>query len=102
MPQADKKSNYRSSTFTLACCFYLATVIAAFIFGVLKRDCCGGSFLPAVALTFPWFLISTIASVPRWLFTALTSFYDLPLFLLSAFLNVCLAELLRRFFTSRS
>jgi len=102
MIQSGKRSSYRSSTFTIACCLYLSTVIAAFVFGLLKRDCCGGSFLPTVALTFPWFLITAIDSMPRWLFTALTSFYDLPLFLLSAFLNVCLAELLRRFFASRT
>jgi len=56
----------------------------------------GVSFLPAVLLTLPWFyVLPYIAELLR-LFPLLTAYYDLPLFATAAFLNVAIAEGLRR------
>jgi hypothetical protein len=87
-----------SCIFIRAYCIYLLAVIAAFAFGLAEKDSAGVSFIPTVLLTLPWFFVSAISSLPRWLFSALTAFYDLPLFSVSALLNICFAELVRRFF----
>ena len=56
------------------------------------------TFLPTCMLTLPWFQIAVIEGVPDRLSRALTAFYDLPLFALSAFLNLLVAGGVRKLF----
>ncbi|NYF51367.1 hypothetical protein HDF12_001732 [Edaphobacter lichenicola] len=72
------------------------------MFGLAVKDADGVSFIPTIIVTLPWFFISSIDSLPHWLFSFLTAFYDLPLFFLSALLNICFAELVRRFYIPNS
>jgi hypothetical protein len=68
---------------------------AAFLFGLLMKEEHGVSFIPTVLLTLPWFYVLPYIAEPLRLFTVLTAYYDLPLFAISAFLNVAIAEGLR-------
>jgi hypothetical protein len=90
----------RSLAFTIGCCIYISAVIATFIFGLIKKDPDGVSFIPTIVVTLPWFF-APMDWIPHWAFSALTAFYDLPLFLLSAFLNLCIADLLCRYLRFR-
>jgi hypothetical protein len=86
--------NYPSRGFIIACFIYLSAVVITFISGVTEGDSDGVSFVPTMVLTFPW----SFFSFPNWLLPALIAVYDLPQFLFSALLNVCLADLIRRRF----
>jgi len=77
-------------------CIYLFTVVAAFIFGLLSKDDHGVSFLPAAMLTLPWFYILPFIAERLGLFAVLTAYYDLPLFAVSAFINVGIVAAIRR------
>ena len=84
----------RSRIFIWACSIYIFAVVGSFIFGLIFKDPDGVSFVPTALLTIPWFFLAM--ATPHWLFAALTAFYDLPLFLVSALLNLGIAEVLRR------
>ena len=85
----------RSRVFVAACCIYLFCVAAAYLFGFLTKDGFGVSFVPVMFLTFPWPWIFAYVAAPRWLVSTITTYYDLPLFIVSAFMNVGIAEALR-------
>ena len=85
-----------SRLLAIVCCIYLFSVAAAFIFGLLLKDDHGVSFLPTAMLTLPWFYILPVIAERLGLFSALTAYYDLPLFVFSAFLNVGIAAAIRR------
>lgn len=91
-----------SRRFIMVCCLYFAAVAVAFVFGLAEKDADGVSFIPTIIITLPWFFVPSIASFPDWLFSFLTAFYDLPLFLFSALLNVGIAKLIRRFYIRTS
>jgi hypothetical protein len=90
------KNAPRSRVFVAVCCVYLSCVAGAYLSGLLRKDDFGVSFMPALLLTFPWPYIFVYFAVPPWLVSTLTACYDLPLFAISAFLNVGIAEALRR------
>ena len=89
------------SGFVVGCCVYIVAVSVAFAFGVAESDTEGVSFLPAALLTSPWFFIPESMHLPEGLFSALTAFYDFPLFLVSALLNIVVVYRIRRFFLSK-
>jgi hypothetical protein len=83
--------------FTLLCCTYLLVVLIVFCAGWAKKDTDGVSFILTFLLTLPWsFAISQVPWSSKVL-DALTAFYDLPLFVLSALLNIFVAKILRHF-----
>jgi hypothetical protein len=86
----------------LVCCLYLLAVILAFVVGVVTKDDHGVSFIPTAILTLPFSFLCTVLPLPDWIFSGVTAFYDLPLFLASALLNICLAELIRRIYVRAS
>ena len=90
------RERLRDHTFIVGCCVYLLFITIAFVLGRLHLDADGASFIPTFLLTLPWSFILTLIHLPKILFSALTVFHDLPLFLLSAALNVVIAALLRR------
>jgi hypothetical protein len=96
------KNPPRSRVFITVCWIYLFSVGAAFLFGLLFKDDHGVSFMPVLVLTSPWTHVMTKIARSLWLFPALTAYYDLPLFAISAFLNVSIAEGLRRLRTRAS
>jgi hypothetical protein len=81
--------------FTVASSVYLLSVAAAFLVGLAFRDDHGVSFIPAMLLVFPWSFILPYVALPLGLFSTLTAFYDLPLFAISATINLGIAELVR-------
>src|ERR1700756_5245549 len=80
----------RSRAFLVGCLVYKLAVVVAFIVGLILeyKNSAGWTFLPALLWTLPWSQILAMLPTPQWLFTALTAFYDLPLFALSALLNL--------------
>jgi hypothetical protein len=74
-------------------------VLIAFSLGWAKRDSDGVSFVPTLVLTFPWSFAMSQVPWPSKVFATLTAFYDLPLFSLSALLNILAAKMLKHFFT---
>jgi len=87
----------RSRAFLLGCLVYLAAVVIAFLVGVIfaSKTSEGWTFLPAILITLPWWQILANLPTPHWLFTGLTAFYDLPLFALSALLNLAVVAAIR-------
>jgi hypothetical protein len=92
----------RSRAFLVGCLVYTLAVVVTFLVGLTfaSKNSDGWTFLPCVLLTLPWWQILAMLPTPQWLFAALTAFYDLPLFALSALLNLAVVggirSLLRR------
>ena len=82
--------------FVVISCIYLFCVGATFLFGLLTKNDAGASFLPVLLLTFPWTYVFVYVAGPLGLVPVMTAYYDLPLFAISAFMNVGIAEALRR------
>jgi hypothetical protein len=82
--------------FVAVCWIYLSVVGAAFLFGLFEKAGFGVSFLPAMLLTLPWPYVLLRIAPPLRLIPLLTAYYDLPLFAISALLNVGIAEAVRR------
>ncbi len=93
-------ARYFSRGFLLGCSIYLLAVALTFLLGIATSSPHSGSwtFLPTCLLTLPWFPIAVIEGVPERVSKELTAFYDLPLFALSAFLNLLVAAGVRRLF----
>ncbi len=87
----------RDRIFIVVCCVYLLLVTITFVVGRLHLDAEGVSFIPSFLLTLPWSFILSSIHLPTMFFSALTAFYDLPLFMLSAALNIFTAGFLRHF-----
>ena len=79
--------------FKMSCFLYMASVVATFLFGLAHLDADGASFVFTSILTAPWFFLAMY--LPRAVFVVLTAFYDLPLFLISAALNIVTFKMLR-------
>ena len=77
----------------IATATYLLIVAGLFLLGRLHLDEDGVSFVPVLLATLPWSLAVTLMHLSRPIFLAITAYYDLPLFALSAFLNVGLSAL---------
>jgi hypothetical protein len=92
----------RGRPFAIGYCAYLLLVIATFTFGTAHIDSDGVVFIPCFFLTIPWCFAITTVDLPRPLYDVLVAFYDLPLFLLSAALNIFVVELVRRLLAARS
>ena len=90
------KNARRSRVFVAVCWIYMSVVGAAFLFGLFAKDDFGVSFLPAMLLTLPWPYVLLRITQPLGLIPLLTAYYDLPLFVISALLNVGIAETVRR------
>jgi hypothetical protein len=93
------KRQARNRAFVAGCVIYLSAVTVAFVVGILfaTKDSEGVSFLPTLLLTLPWFfVIAKLVEQPQWLFSTFIAFYDLPIFLFSAFLNIAVAGVIRR------
>jgi len=86
----------RGRQFAIGYCAYLLLVIGAFTLGRLFLESGGEYFIPCFFLTVPWCFAITLFAPPRALYDALTAFYNLPLFLISAALNIFIVELFRR------
>jgi hypothetical protein len=86
----------RSRVFVAVCCAYVSCMFGAYLIGLLRKDYFGVSFMPALLLTFPWPYIFLWFAGRSWLVSTLTAYYELPLFAISAFMNVGMAEALRR------
>ena len=93
-------TRYFSRGFLLGCSIYLLAVALTFLLGIATSSPHSGSwtFLPTCLLTLPWFQIAVIEGVPDRLSRTLTAFYDLPLFAISAFLNLLVAGGVRKLF----
>ena len=90
------KTAPRSRLFAAVCGIYLFCVLAAFVVGLAVKDYHGVTFFPAVFLTLPWFYILPFIAERFGFISPLTAYHDLLLFAISAFINVGVAETIRR------
>ena len=89
--------NPRSCAFLVGCLVYTLAVVVTFLVGLTfaSKNSEGWTFVPCLLLTLPCSQILAMLPTPQWLFAALTAFYDLPLFALSALLNLAVVAGIR-------
>jgi hypothetical protein len=100
MPRSLKSFVGASSNarFRLGCFCYLLIVFLVYCWGLAtSKSSEGWSFLPTILLTLPWWPLITDLPMDERAFEVLASFYSLPVFLLSALLNISIAATVRFF-----